>query len=239
MNHKKNYKDELIILKRFSINENDLLLTCFSYLMGKCTIKAKGSKRILSKFIGRLEPLAHITAEIYDSGKSLTLTTANLKSDPPMAPSLESFNSCQSICKNLLQSLPFNEKNIPIYNLTLECINDLKSNINPILVLHYFKTRLIELTGQLPILNYCSICLEKISQNAAFSETNTEIVCHKCYDHNRNHKSINLDTLKTINFLAKCNTLANATKLKIPSSNNQELETYLNSILNKHFNHVV
>jgi DNA repair protein RecO len=70
----KHIKDEIIILKSVTIEEHDSLVNVFARMHGKIMIKAKGSKKITSKFTGRLEPLSLISAEIYDSGRSFTLT---------------------------------------------------------------------------------------------------------------------------------------------------------------------
>jgi recombinational DNA repair protein (RecF pathway) len=57
---RKQLKDDLIILKRFTINENDILVNAFGRFSGKIQLKAKGSKKILSKFTGRLDIIEEI-----------------------------------------------------------------------------------------------------------------------------------------------------------------------------------
>ncbi len=102
----KHIKDELIILKRNTVNEKDTLIIAFGRFSGKILLKARGSKNINSRFIGRLEPLTVIKAQIYNSGKSLTLTGAEAITAPPLAPSYRNFEINQIICKNPVLNTP-------------------------------------------------------------------------------------------------------------------------------------
>ena len=225
---KKHYKDHLIIIRRFVINENDLLLTCYSYLFGKCLVKANGSKRILSKYIGKMEPLSVIQAEIYNSGKSLTLTNATLELAGPMAPSLQTFTVAQKICKIIIENIEFNERNQKIFKLLYECIIELNNDQKPEIVWQYFKTKFLQFNGNLPTLNKCSICNLQIETSSHYAQT---LTCSKCTQ-DRNHRTISLNGLKSIHFFSTRNNVHEANKLKIPNETLQEIDTFTEALIN-------
>ncbi len=97
--------DQLIILRKFPINESDLLIVVFGKQLGKILIKAKGERKTKSQFKGKINIFNHLNATIYDSGRSFTLTEANLITPGPDGTNLFQFQSFQQISKILNQIL--------------------------------------------------------------------------------------------------------------------------------------
>ncbi len=236
---RKQFKDDLIILKRFTINENDILVNAFGRFSGKIQLKAKGSKKILSKFTGRLEPLSIISAEIYDSGKSYTLTNANLKFCPLgiQESNYETYELSQKICGILNRFLPFEEPNAKIFHL-IERIAEqytIEQNINKTEI--FFLTKFLEFSGFLPSFSFCHDCHEKFDQNP-FTNSDLIFICPKCLPNsnnsNINHEfqEVNLNTLKLLNYITTCKKPADLRPLKIPVNNNDQARLILNRLTN-------
>lgn len=225
----KHFKDDLIILKRFCINENDLLVTCFGKFSGKIQLKAKGSKKILSKFTGRLEPLNLIQAEIYNSGKSYTLTNAHLKWDNLFQSDLATFNLSQKICLILNKNIPFEEPHPELFLLVQNLIKSL-SNIQTCRQKSeiFFLTKFLKLTGILPYLTQCHTCHEKLNQSAYYHEHN--IVCSNCK--NSEHQKINLNSIKLINYINNLERVEQLRPIKVPNNIQTESTKILVSLFN-------
>jgi len=225
----KHFKDDLIVLKRFCINENDLLVSCFGKLSGKIQIKAKGSKKILSKFTGRLEPLNLIQAEIYNSGKSYTLTTAQLKWDNLFQSDLNTFNLSQKICLILNQNIPFEEPHPELFMLVENLIKSLsnadtcrqKTEI-------FFLTKFLKLTGILPSFMNCHTCQQKLQNSAYFQEH--QILCNNCKQ--SSHQQINLNTVKLINYINNLQRVEQLRPIKVPLYIQKESTKILVSLFN-------
>ena len=203
--HRKHVKDELIILKRFPVNENDLLIFAFGKHSGKITLKAKGSKKLNSKFTGKLEPMCVINAEIYFSGKSYTLTNASSLIDPPIAENLDTFNTSQKICKILINTLPNDEAHIALFNYLKELSQLLceQKKCEEILTIFYIKY--IELTGHLP----------EVTNSNEFKNLSTDAIkVIKFFSNSRPHDSL---------------------KLILPQTTRNELNTHLESMIENSF----
>jgi len=220
---RKHLKDELIILKRFPVNENDLLISAYGKTLGRISIKAKGSKKITSKFTGRLEPLSQITSEIYFSGKSYTLTNAEILNKAPMSPNLKCFEATQEICTILNQTLANEEENRECWQLLSEIIESLGNSNKEQEILIYFFIRYLKISGHLPALNTCYTCHEKHTQSAHLDQYH-HIQCHKCIKRNKvKAQRISMNTLKVMHFFRECKNLDHALRVKIPEKQMEEL----------------
>jgi DNA repair protein RecO (recombination protein O) len=66
----KQKKTKGIVLRRFNLNEADQIVTVLTEDEGKVSLLAKGSRRLKSKFCGRLEPFYHVSLN-YFQGREL------------------------------------------------------------------------------------------------------------------------------------------------------------------------
>jgi DNA repair protein RecO len=228
----KHFKDDLVILKKFTINENDLLVNAFGRFSGKIQLKAKGSKKILSKFTGRLEPMSIIQAEIYNSGRSFTLTNANLKICPSIDTSLANFNLSQKICYTLNKLLPFEEPNPSLFSL-IESVGQAIINKEPESKTEiFFLTKFLDLAGLLPSFMFCNHCHQKFEQNPYLDEC--QLVCSKCLQQEKinDYAEVELNTVKLINYINCTSRVQQLRPLKIPTQNNFEANKILEKLIN-------
>jgi DNA repair protein RecO len=203
--HRKHIKDELLILRRFAVNENDLLISAFGKNLGKINLKAKGSKRINSQFTGKLEPLSIIKTEIYFSGKSYTLTNATSLINPPIDQDLKTFATSQKICGMLLRTLPNEEPNQALFEYIKELIPLLSNNTKGEELLTIFYIKYMDITGHLPNTQFHDE-LKNLSQEA--------IKVIKFYSQTRPNDSI---------------------KLVLPQNTRKELNTHLEAMFQEYF----
>jgi len=232
---KKHLKDELIILKKININENDLLILAYGKFSGKLILKAKGSKKINSRFTGRLELLSHLSAEIYFSGKSYTLTNAQLIQTAPLKSEYQVFQLSQYICKFLLESLADQDPNPKIFNL-LEISNQfLKLNQDPNNFKLFFLIKYLQINGHLGNTSHCHHCQEKFS-NTCHIDHHSHFCCSNCLNKTLSSQRLSFRSIKLINYIKTHSNLSNCLQIKVPFENLQESINILNTIAKNSFN---
>lgn len=205
--HRKNIKDELIILRRQTVNENDVLLTAFGKHLGKIFMKARGSKKITSRFTGRLEILSCINAELYFSGKSYTLTNATIIHEPPIGLNLKNFQITHNICKFLNQTLAIEDPNQTIFHLIQITTQFLRTEHKEDEIQLFFYLKYLQLNGH----------LAEIKE--LYNQSNTA----------------KTNSLKALRFFTENNELSQCLKLKLPEENKQELQKIVHKLLQNSF----
>lgn len=130
--------DQAILLRKFPINESDLLLVLFCKENGKILAKAKGAKKLNSKFKGKLEIFNIINIELYNSGRSYTLTEAKNISTGPDGQDLTAFQNSQHICRILNSLLPDQNPTPNLFNLTQDIQTIIQSESSLLLFLIKF-----------------------------------------------------------------------------------------------------
>jgi len=229
----KHLKDEIIVLRRININENDLLILAFGKYLGNVTLKAKGSKKITSRFTGQLEPLSHLRAEIYNSGKSLTLTNSQLLTPAPIDSDYANLMLGQNLCKFLLQNIPKEDPNLNLFNLLLLTNHFLKLKYNTQNFTLFFLIKFLDLSGYLGNLKQCHSCQTKFNTNI-FLNHDSHLCCQNCLPPQEPSIPLSLQSLKLINFLQLSPDFQNCLKVKIPQNIYQESLKILNQICLKH-----
>lgn len=205
--HRKNLKDELIILRRQTVNENDVLLTAFGKHLGKIFLKARGSKKITSRFTGKLEILSCINADLYFSGKSYTLTNASLINEPPIALNLKNFQITHNICKLLNQTLAMEDPNQAIFHLIQLATQFLRTEHKEDEILLFFYLKYLQLNGHLAE-------IKELYNQSDTAKTNS---------------------LKALRFFTENDQLSQCLKLKLPEENKQELQRIVQRLLQNSF----
>lgn len=140
-------QDELIILRKFPINESDLLIVAFGKKLGKILIKAKGEKKIKSQFKGKVNIFNLLNATIYDSGRSFTLTEANLIQAGPDGSNLQKFQISQQIAKILNQIIPDQHPNHQMFQLISNIIQTQQTDQDQSNLFEIFILKLLYLEG--------------------------------------------------------------------------------------------
>lgn len=140
-------KTQGIILNRMNYGDADLILTIFTRDNGKITCMARGSRKITSKRLGRLEPYSHISFELVQNGERNTLTHVELISDYSLnKKELFNISRIYQIGELLNSLLPENEPHVEVYDLTLKALDNLLKFETPE-YLRRFKRSLLQKLG--------------------------------------------------------------------------------------------
>lgn len=174
----KQKKTNGILLKRFDLNEADQILTFITEDQGKISLIAKGSRRLKSKFCGRLEPFYHLSLN-YFQGRDLShLNEADIiEVLSPIESDLKSKSILFFIAEVTAKLVPENQECQEIYELLKGCLLHLEEGRSEVL-LHAYLIKLLTCLGFMSPWNVCSRSSEKIDLNEPhyFSAKDASIV---------------------------------------------------------------
>jgi len=196
------YQTRGIIIKRKKCGEADRFLVIYTKKKGKIKVVAKGSRKILSKLAGHIEPFYFSDLSII-SGKNInTLAGAELIDDYAILRE----NSLKTayayyICEVLDNLIIDTEPSEEIFNLLLNTLENLKT-INNSLLLRHFEVQLLTHLGHKPELNKCVKCGKTLKlEGNYFSNILGGVVCLGCYRDNLDFIKISPDAIKIIRLL--------------------------------------
>jgi DNA repair protein RecO len=225
--NKKLTKDQLIILRKFPINESDLLVVAFGRQHGKILIKVKGEKKIHSQFKGKMNIFNILNANIYDSGRSFTLTEAQLVKPGPDGTNLEYFQISQQISKILNQILQDQFPSSNIFQLVSETIQNPHQNL-----LEIFIIKLLHIEGYISPISPP----EKIPEGKTlffYVDKNGSINSTIDSQVDPNHL-IPPKIIKAINFIIKA-PIETCCKLKLTPEETEELQKTTKNLFQNNF----
>lgn len=137
---------EGIILKHKNFGEADRIVTAFTDRFGKISIVARGVRKITSRRAGNIEVLNRSKLHLF-KGKNYTLTEAE---------SLETFSKLKSnltltsyafhILELIDRLLPEEQKNLAVYNLTVQALEVL-TKVPRQIVIRAFEVKLLSSLG--------------------------------------------------------------------------------------------
>lgn len=220
-------QDQIIILRKFPINESDQLLVVFGKQLGKILIKVKGEKKIKSQFKGKINIFNLLNASIYDSGRSYTMTEAHLTQAGPDGSNLLNFQTSQHISKLLNQLLQDKHQNQQIFHLLSNCIQALSNPENQPNIFQSFIIKYLYLEGHIsPIqppkeLPEGSTLYFYIDNQGSINSTISPKV--------ETNQLIPAKIIKVINFFIK-NPIQTCTRLKLSSEEQEFLDETIKSL---------
>ncbi|MEA3398882.1 MAG: DNA repair protein RecO [Patescibacteria group bacterium] len=200
------YTAQAIILNRQSFRENDSRVIVYTKDQGKLELVARGTKKILSKMAGHLEPI-NLTDIMVIKGKNFDYIGGavnqeayyNIKSDLAKleiaGKGLRFFNQ--------LVKLELSDK--LIFNLLISYFDTLNSSkkIDNNLFYHFFVLKLLTKLGHQPELYYCAKCKNKINLfNISFNYAQGGLICPAC-PRGRHGLTISENCVKVLRFAIK------------------------------------
>lgn len=181
-----NYKARALILHHKNFGEADRLLVLYSKNLGKIRLKAKGVRRIKSKFGGVLEPLNIVDAEVAN-GKTMDVITnaGSIKNYGKIKGNLKKVSRVQSCFEVLDKLVGENFKDTRIFILLIYFLDFLSldglSDFSLDIISLIFKFRLLFLLGFKPELTKCASCNAKLEEKGnQFSFSSGGVFCEKC-----------------------------------------------------------
>ncbi len=186
------YKTKAIVLKSYRLGEADKIIKLFSQKDGPIDGIAKGSRKIKSRFGGRLELFNFLDLEL-TTGRNLDIITQAelIKTFKNIPLDFNKYLFCQLISEVVLKTHFTDTESSPLlFKLIYVCFNEIDSvksddfySIEKVAV--FFLAKFLKITGYAPLLESCSRCgnaiqREQVKKPLFFSIRLGGIVCDGC-----------------------------------------------------------
>lgn len=197
-----NLKTQGVIIKRMDFGEADRILTILTSSEGKVKAIAKGSRKILSKMGGSLEPFCLVNF-IFHEGKSFYIITSatvfnqfkNIHSD--IKKTAKAFYIGELIDKFLEEK----ENHPEVFELFVKYLQSLNDDDDEILI-PVFSAKILESLGFKPVIDRCLHCSKKLLPELNFWD-NVEggVICQTCHDKFGHGQKIDNDIIKILRLI--------------------------------------
>ena len=152
-----------IILKRFNLNEADQIVTVLTENEGKVSLLAKGSRRLKSRFCGRLEPLYCVSLNYFQGRELGHLDEAEiLNVYSPLESDLKAKSTLFLMAEITAKLVADGDHSNDVYSLLKECLSEFEDCHSEI-ILHAYMVKLLTLLGFMAPWDCCSRSGEKLN----------------------------------------------------------------------------
>lgn len=230
------HKTEAIVIKRHDFRETSLIVNFYTRDFGKISGILKGIRSEPQKFASNLEIFSFNEIIFYKkSGSSLHLVSqCDLRDNfNPLRANVSKMTTGSVIMELLDSLMPAEDKNEAVFNLALECLQELQHSHNPDKILTIFKIKILSLSGFRPNFDSCVSCDSKSITEAKFSLSRGGLICPGCYKKVVAARSIFRGTIASILHIQR-NDFKTNLNLGINPQIKRELDLILNSFLNFH-----
>lgn len=189
---------EAIVLRHNDWGEADRLLGIYTREMGKLRAIAKGVRKPRSRKAGHLEPFTRVSL-LLAKGRDLWIVTQaeavnahlNLRQDLLRV-------GYASYAVELLDRFTYEEGENPVlYRLLSDTLARLDSQAEPLVTIHYYEIRLLDLLGFRPQLFNCAACQEDIQPvDQYFSASQGSVLCPRCGANTPGASPVSMNALK-------------------------------------------
>jgi DNA repair protein RecO (recombination protein O) len=230
-------KTEGIVLKNFPFGEADLIVTYITRDFGILKVFAKSPRKIKSRFGSSLEPLTYSKISFFgkeNANLPRLIQSDIIRSFQPLREDFKCFNLVSDIIRIILDLLPDREYNIKIFKLFLEMLLRLESDCKRELYYLYFKIKLLEITGYLPMLYACGRCGKEIGDSNLFTSLvnfypiHGSVICERCEKDPNNFLRISKGALTFFRSIIKWD-LSNIYRIKAPNIFISEIDNIINA----------
>jgi DNA repair protein RecO (recombination protein O) len=176
-------KTEAIVLRSIRFGEADRVLHIFTPEHGRLSAIAKGSRRTLTRFGGRLEPFFRLRLILHEGRSDLrTVTSAEtLAGHPRLREHAATLDAAARVCDAVSRLFETEQPNPAVYHLLANELALLEAD--PAGATHAnqlsFRLKLLLAAGLAPQLDACASCGER-EHLAGFSPEAGGVVCAAC-----------------------------------------------------------
>ncbi|HEX8099878.1 MAG TPA: DNA repair protein RecO [Actinomycetota bacterium] len=184
------YKEQGIVLRSVKLGEADKILTILTQGSGKVRAVAKGIRRTMSKFGGRLEPLTHASLMLYRGRNLDTVTQCEIVHPFRRVRSeFERIAAAETMAEAVDKVAEEHERNVRLFLLLLSGLRSLELGPrDPAAVAESFLLKLLSLSGFHPSLSACAACGTP-GPHPWFAASQGGVVCGNCADNDAGRTS--------------------------------------------------
>ncbi|MCX5710119.1 MAG: DNA repair protein RecO, partial [Candidatus Omnitrophica bacterium] len=200
------HKTEAIVLNKRDFRETSLIVDLYSRDFGKIGGLLKGIRTEPGKFASNLETFSFNEVIFYhkrDSGLHL-VTQCDLKDGfERVRASIDKITAASFMMELINAVMQPEDKNEQVFDLALNCLNELKTSPFPEKILTIFKIKMLTLSGFKPHFDSCISCDERILGQAKFSLSLGGLLCEQCQRRDLSSRSIFRGTIATILYIER------------------------------------
>jgi DNA repair protein RecO (recombination protein O) len=196
------HKTRGVVIKRMNYGEADRILTILTEDMGKIKAIAKGSRKILSKMGGSLEPFCLVNF-IFHQGKSFYIVTSASvekhfdKVHTDITKTAKAFYIGELLDKFLEEK----ENHPEVFELFVKYLQALNDDDDEILI-PVFSAKILENLGFRPVTTECLHCGNKLVQEQNFwDDVEGGVICQVCHDKFDHGQKIDNDIIKILRLI--------------------------------------
>ncbi len=133
------YRDEAVVLRTYKLGEADRIVVLATAEHGKVRAVAKGVRKTKSKFGARLEPLSHISAQLYE-GRNLDIVTQaeGIDAFRAIRDDLERYVAATSVLEVMDQVSMEREPDTTRFRMLVGVLRTMADNDNPLVLPAFF-----------------------------------------------------------------------------------------------------
>ena len=176
------YKAEAVVLNAFDYGESDAILTLYTKEYGKFNGIAKYGRKSKRRFVGTLDPLAHIRFDFFAGGRSdlVRLESARLIDGfPSMKGDIASLSQGSYFVELVGELTREGQPSGDIFSLLTDFLSLLDRGGDPLRLSRGFEIRLLDFLGYMPRIDGCVGC-GKGEGRVFFSTKRGGMVCAGC-----------------------------------------------------------
>jgi DNA repair protein RecO (recombination protein O) len=230
------HKTEAVVLNRRDFRETSLIAHFYSREFGKLSGLLKGFRTEPAKFASSLEPFSFNDIIFYKKRNSELhlVSQADLRDDfCEIRGSIAKVGTASLMMELLGAVMAVEDKNEEVFDLTLNCLQELKNTAYPDKIMTIYKVKMLALSGFKPHLDSCISCQDKVLGQSKFSLTLGGLLCSRCFKKDMSSRHIFRGTVASILHIEK-NEFRNTLNLGMNPQIKKELEVILNAFLNFH-----
>nr|QEO74452.1 hypothetical protein [uncultured bacterium] len=175
------YRDQGVVLRTIKLGEADRIVTVITLAHGKVRAVAKGVRKTKSRFGSRLEPLSHVSLQLYEGRGDLdTVTQAEtIDTFRAVREDLDRMTRATALLEAVDWVAQEREANPRLYQMLVGGLRTLAARNSALLVPAFF-WKLLSAEGFHPMLDMCAACGESSMELVAFDLTQGGALCRSC-----------------------------------------------------------
>jgi DNA repair protein RecO (recombination protein O) len=174
------YRAQGIVLRTIKLGEADRIVTFVTRDHGKVRAVAKGVRKTKSRFGARLEPLSHVSLQLYE-GRNLDIVTQAEVIDHfrDVREDLDRLTRAMAVLEVIDAVVQEGDHDPRLYQMAVGALRSLAARDSALLVPAFF-WRLLAQQGVSPVVEVCASCGTAEAALVAFDLTEGGALCRAC-----------------------------------------------------------
>ena len=174
------YRERGVVLRTIKLGEADRIITIATEGRGKVRAVAKGVRKTKSRFGARLEPLTHLSLQLYETRGDLDIVTQveTIDSFRVVREDLDRLTQASALLEAVDHLAQEGEENPRLLQMLLGALRTLEAGPAPLVVPAFF-WKLLAQEGFTPLLDECASC-GSTDDVVAFDLEVGGVLCRAC-----------------------------------------------------------